>query len=84
MAAPSEVATARGPSSTLPNPNPNPDSNPSPNPNPNPNQVRGPWKLVVINDLLDRCRPSAGCSCRNPSPNPNLNLNPNPSPSLQP
>ena len=27
--------------------------------------VRGPWKLVVVNDLLDRCRPSAAGSCRN-------------------
>ena len=27
--------------------------------------IRGPWKLVVVNDLEDRCRPSAPGTCRN-------------------
>lgn len=27
--------------------------------------VRGPWKLVVVNDALDRCHPPADGSCKN-------------------
>ena len=27
--------------------------------------VRGPWKLVVVNDAIDRCRPAPDGSCRN-------------------